>query len=721
MSHAFAQLHPGIQEAIYRLGWDALRPLQADAIAAVLGGSQHVILSAATAAGKTEAAFLPVLSRICEQRAPSVQALYISPLKALINDQFGRLEQLCEAAEIPVHRWHGDVSATEKQRLRREPAGVLLITPESLESQFVNHDRYLQQMYAGLEFVVIDELHAFLDSVRGIHLQSLLSRLEQKAGVQARRLGLSATLGDFAPACAFLHQAAPDEVLVLKDEARGRDLLVSVKSFLKQEEKEGEGPPDSETEGMGGVAENIALCFRREANLIFCNRRQDTEVLADRLRSIAQRDGWEHANPFLVHHGSLSSEHRHDVEQKLKAGEPVTALCTGTLEMGIDIGAVKTTGQVGAPWTVASLVQRIGRSGRKEGQPQILRLYTLDEKLHAKSGLEDRLFPELIRAIATVELHLEKWLEPPPPPRAHYSTLVHQILSVLRQTGGLSAALVFERLCMRGPFCIVTAPDFAALLRGLRDKELIEQMPTGEIILAPAGERIVESRDFYAAFTGSVDYSIEHHGTKIGVLPLLSVPPVGEHLLLAGRRWVVEDINHDARRAEIAAARGWKRPWFAGQRGDIHERVMQRMRDVLRGDGGFSYLDKAATERLTQAREVFKLAGLHISDITPCGDGTLWFPWQGSAKFRARLLHARACGVMAEWDSLSIEYPKMSRAELNAHARNLAEPKAADAIRSVLLPDDVWLDRFDEYVPMHLLTNAFLRERFCCSSPPTLC
>ena len=552
--------------------------------------------------------------------------------------------------------------------------------------------------------------------MRGIHLLSLLSRLEQKAGVKPRRLGLSATLGDFASARAFLNQAAPDEVLVLKDDARERDLLVSVKSFLKHDEKDADGPPESMTDGMGGVAENIALRFRRDANLIFCNRRQDSEILADRLRSIAQRDGWEHANPFLVHHGSLSSEHRHDVEQRLKAGEPVTALCTGTLEMGIDIGAVKTAGQVGAPWTVTSLVQRIGRSGRKEGQPQILRLYALDEQLHAKSGLEDRLFPELIRAIAMVELHLEKWLEPPPPARAHYSTLVHQIFSVLRQTGGLSAALIFERLCVCGPFRIVTAADFATLLRGLKDEELIEQMPTGEIILAPAGERIVESRDFYAAFAGSVDYSIEHHGTKIGVLPLLSVPPVGEHLLLAGRRWVVDDIDHDAQRAEVAPARGWKRPWFAGQRGDIHGRVMQKMRDVLCGDGGFAYLDKAAHDRLTLARAAFRQAGLHERETVPAGADTLVFPWAGSVDCLARVLMGRAHGAAVKWDGLCLTYPDTTPQQALAHAQLLLAADAAELIRGVLTPEDVWLDRFDEFVPMQLLSAAYVVERLALSA-----
>src|SRR3954466_12022441 len=212
MSSAFAELHPKIQEAVWNQHWDELRPLQVEAIHAVLDSEDHVILAAATASGKTEAAFLPILSLLAAEPLNSVQALYVSPLKALINDQFRRLEDLCAHAEIPVHRWHGDVSAAEKQHLRKSPGGVLLITPESLESQFINHDRHLARIYANLRFVVIDELHAFIDNVRGVHLRSLLARVAIAAGAAPRRIGLSATLGDFAAAKEFLCVDAPCDV-----------------------------------------------------------------------------------------------------------------------------------------------------------------------------------------------------------------------------------------------------------------------------------------------------------------------------------------------------------------------------------------------------------------------------------------------------------------------------------------------------------------------------
>ena len=281
MSAAFAKLHPKIQEAVWNQHWDELRPLQVDAIEALLDTTDHLIVAAATASGKTEAVFLPVLSQIAAEPAESVQALYISPLKALINDQFRRLEDLCAHAEIPVHRWHGDVGATDKQRLRQSPGGVLLITPESLESQFINLDRHLRRIYAHLRFVVIDELHAFLDNVRGIHLRSLLARLGATVGVTPRRFGLSATIGDFAPARAFLCPEAPDTVRVLEDDTQRKELRVGLKAYLDAPEPtegaEGEtADPVAATGGLAAVAEDIAQRFRGYSNLIFCNSRRQT-------------------------------------------------------------------------------------------------------------------------------------------------------------------------------------------------------------------------------------------------------------------------------------------------------------------------------------------------------------------------------------------------------------------------------------------------------------
>lgn len=711
---AFAKLHPTIQEAVYRLGWASLRPLQVRAIDAVVDTDAPLILSAATASGKTEAAFLPVLSQIASAPADGIQAIYISPLKALINDQFHRLQDLCDAADIPVHRWHGDVSASAKQRLRDQPSGVLLITPESMESLFCNHDRHLAHMFGALRFVVIDELHAFLDDVRGIHLRSLLARLELQVNVRARRLALSATLGDFAEARRFLDPVSPDAVAVLQDDAGERELRLSVKSFYDAPSDQGdEGADDSAPppiNGLAAVADDVARRFRTEANLIFCNRRQDAEILADRLHQIAEREHWPR-DPFALHHGSLSKELREDAELRLKQGEALTAICTSTLEMGIDLGAVKSVGQIDPPWRVASLVQRLGRSGRRQGEAQVLRLYALDAEPHAKSSLTNLLHPDLIRAIAMVELHLQKWLEPSAVGRRHYSTCVHQTLSILKQTGGTTAATLLDRLCKRGAFRQIATSDYALLLRGLAAHAIIEQTPPGDLILAPEGERIVESRDFYAAFATSVDYSVEHDGDKIGVLPLTSVPPVEEHFLLAGRRWKVESIEHESRRVIVSRARGWKRPFFTGSGGEVDAHVLQTMRSMLAGEARFAYLDAKAQERLTLAREAFATHGLHEAEFIESDADTLWFTWQGSRVCEALLLCARAEGIAASWDGLALHYPRLKGDAFREHLRHLATRNLDSLLVETLTEQELLRDRFDHLVPAALLKQAWLTER----------
>ena len=712
MSAAFASLHPKIQEAVWGQRWGELRPLQVETIRAVLDTEDHLVLAAATASGKTEAAFLPILSQVAAAPAGSVQVLYISPLKALINDQFRRLEDLCAHAEIPVHRWHGDVSATDKLRLRQSPAGVLLITPESFESQFINYDRHLRRLYAHLQFVVVDELHAFLDNVRGVHLRSLLARLAIATDTRTRKIGLSATIGDFAPAQAFLCVDAPEKVRILRDQTQGKELRVGLKAYLDSREA-GEEPAkgtgaDHPGGGLAAVAADVAQRFRDGSNLVFCNSRRQTELLGDKLRTLSEREHWPR-NPFVLHHGSLSRDLRLETEHELKSGRPVTAICTSTLEMGIDLGAVRAVGQVGPPWSVASLVQRLGRSGRRDGEAQILRLYTLDEPITQHSRLTDRLFPELVRAVALLDLHQERWLEPPEAERYHFSTCIHQVLSVLRQTGGVTAAHLHDVLCKRGAFRKLTAGQFGALLRGLAVRKLVEQIATGELILAPIGERIVEGRDFYAAFASQLEYAVEHDGQPIGVLPQDSIPAEGEFMLFAGRRWQVGFVDHFAKRVGVTPSRGWKQPRFAGGIGHLHPVVAQRMKRILNDQQGIAFLNPQAADYLAEARKCFADAGLDRTDVVVGTSGVEWFPWQGGRVLQTLQLCAKADGITTECDDLCLRYQKLSVEQFAEHRRRVAAGAFAAADLTHLL-QDFQRDRFDEHVPRALLQGAFAEE-----------
>lgn len=747
---AFLLLHDGVKHAIWDMRWEELRPIQARAIRQIYGSDSHLLICAQTAGGKTEAAFLPIISRIASEPKPSVQALYISPLKALINDQFRRLEELCERVEIPVWRWHGDVSASDKAKLRKNPSGILLITPESLESNFVNYGNQIGRIYRHIDFIVIDELHAFLGAERGAHLRSLMCRLAHATGKNPKKVGLSATVGDPDVAREFMAPDAPEEVDLIEEtgnqEIRYRIFghLDSVRykrsdnvgarltpaqavrlaesaqlATLEDRDKfaalcesaldGGESDGEPLRDAMDDVADEIVEKFAKTTNLVFINSKQQIEILADRLVQRVKREKWPH-DPFLVHHGSLSKEIREEAEAALKKGGAATAICSSTLELGIDIGDVRAVGQVGAPWSVASLRQRLGRSGRREGQPAIMRMHVVEPTPNEKSDLSDLLYPDLIRAIALTELMLEKWLEPNDSDRLHLSTLVHQILSCLRQTGGTGAKQLFGVLVERGAFTNVSKEQFLLLLRGLRKSDLIEQTPTGEIILAPDGERVVESWEFYAAFLTSADYSVRHGQDEIGHMPATNLPAVGEHLILAGRRWRLTEVVDRSRLAYVEPSSGALPPAFAGDFGDTHPRVAEKMRAVLCGEYVPSYLDANAQEMLKAARLLFRKCGLEKRPLLVRQKEVQWFPWSGTRVLLTLICFARHQDLKTTVDSLSITYRDI---DLSAFMKHL------DFITNAqILPEEIaaelpvkHFEKFDPYLLDELLNHANAVER----------
>lgn len=378
ISSSFELLAPAVQRWIYAQGWMALRDAQEAAIPAILAADRDVVIAAATASGKTEAAFLPICSALAsaadttpdagtrgERSAPGVQVLYLSPLKALINDQYTRLEALCEHLDIPVTPWHGDVSSTSKKKLLANPAGALLITPESLEAMFVLRGPQIATLFRGLRYVVVDELHSFLGTERGAQLRSLLHRIELTLRRQVPRIGLSATLGDMNLAAEQLRPGGGLNVQTIVSAEGGQELRMQIRGYLNEQ------PPtpstaddgalqDDDGAAVGQITEHLFKHLRNDTNLVFANSRRNVEMYAARLAE--KSDSERVPNVFHPHHGSLAKELREDVERALKdPGRPATAICTTTLEMGIDIGAVRAVGQIGPPPSVASLRQRLGR------------------------------------------------------------------------------------------------------------------------------------------------------------------------------------------------------------------------------------------------------------------------------------------------------------------------------------------------------------------------
>jgi ATP-dependent Lhr-like helicase len=749
---AFELLHPGVKHAIWDMRWEQLNSIQAAAIPVIIQQTAHVVITAPTAGGKTEAAFLPVISMIADEAEGSIRAVYIGPLKALINDQFERLERICERCQLPVHRWHGDVSQSEKAKTRVSPSGILLITPESLEAMFARRGREVPKLFSGLRFIVIDELHAFLDNVRGIHLRSLISRIKSHAGCNPRAIGLSATIGSFEAAKVFLNPNAPSTVVVLEGPKVGRSIKLGIRGHLSAIEKKdkqdrvvsrfrlsareweqkleqvppgelskaaplekqfqnGEYVTDPElvTTEVADIASDICRHFRDGTNLIFGNSKRVIELAADHCHQRALVEKWPF-DPFLVHHGSLSKDERESAEEILKSGRPATAFCSSTLEMGIDIGSVKAVGQIDPPWTVASMLQRLGRSGRRAGDVSVLRLYTRDETPNEKSTVTDLLFPDLLRAVALVRLVVQKWLEPPDYDRMHLSTLIHQTLSLLRQTGGMNLRDLFDALVVRGPFRNVVQADFVSLLRGLRDLQLVEQTADGLLILGLEGEAITADRTFFAAFQSSEELSVLHADRHLGNLAAGLVPPAGENLLLGGRRWEVIEVRDTEGIVLVKPSTHSRVPYFKGDRGEIHDRVAQEMHRVLQDTDEPEWLDENAKTLLRCSRTFALRSRVVESGIVETQSGVQWLPWRGTKVMRTLELLARKDGAIPSVDQLSLTYPGWDGARLRQHWTTIADFRDAPTDLSDLMASKCF-EKFDTFVQPNLLNAANARDR----------
>ena len=651
-STAFDRLAEPVRRWIWRKAWTSLHDIQERAIHALLDHDSDVVIAAPTAGGKTEAAFLPLISSVVEEPGDGgFDLVYIGPLRALINDQFERLDDLCGTTGLPVYPWHGDVSAGMKRRARTNPRGVLLITPESLEALFVLRGPEIPAFFAGTRAVVVDELHALLDTERGVHLRSLLTRMELATGHRIRRVGLSATLGEMSLVREYLRPETPGAVAVLESRTDVQELKVQLRAYLQRRNPTPHEVNDEEPfAAPRAVARHLFSRLRGARNLVFAGSRASVEWYADALREMSERARLP--VEFFPHHASLSREHRTHLEHRLRTHPATTAVCTSTLELGIDIGDIACVAQIGAPFSVASLRQRLGRSGRRTGQPAVLRLYAVEKEPNGDSHPLDRLHIGLVRSIAMVELLIEGWCEPPAPEALHLSTLTHQILSVIAELGGTSARRLHATLCERGPFHQVDAGLFARVLTqlGRADLALVEQAPDGTLLLGREGERLVEHYSFYAAFQTSEEYRVVVGSKSLGTLPLAAVLTPGMTIVFSGRRWRIIDIRDREKIIEVSADRGGRPPPFGGSDGGIiHDRVAEKMMEVLAASARPTYIEDTAARLLEDARA--ECLRLNLVDRPVCAFGerdSLVATSSGTVKTATLGLALRRMGLRVE-------------------------------------------------------------------------
>lgn len=706
-SAGFRRLHEQIQRWVWDQGWTELRDIQERAIDPILDGRRDVIIAAATAGGKTEAAFLPICSQVVAQPSGSVRALYVSPLKALINDQFDRLDRLCERLEIPVHRWHGDVSASHKRQVLSDPAGILLITPESLEALFVLRGTAIAKLFGSLNFVVVDELHSFIGSERGQQLQSLLSRLELVLRRRVPRIALSATLGDMDLAAEFLRpgRALPCDVLISNESTQEVRLQVRgyrVKPPEPANERDGAAVDPFDDAAVPMIGAHLFEVLRGKDNLIFANSRRNVEIYGDHLRSMCEQ---AHVpNEFWPHHGSLSKELREHAEAMLKEPNiPASVVCTTTLEMGIDIGSVTTIAQVGVPPTVAGLRQRLGRSGRR-GEPSVIRIYIEEPDIEPDSPPQDRLRAELVEAIAMVRLLMRKWYEPPNTGALHLSTLVQQVLSLIAQYGGATATDAWRVLCRDGAFPAVTEVVFSKLLRELGAHDLIVQSSDLTLLLGVKGERIVNHYSFYTAFVTPEEYQLVSGGHELGTLPISHPLSSGSYIIFAGQRWRVVNVDVERRIVELEPSPAGRAPRFTGGSAEVHERIRQEMKALYESTDIPVFLDPIASSLLQEGRDAFAAYQLAQAPLVEYSTNVALFFWAGDCVLDTLLVQLRDRDLPVQRDGIAIIVNGISADALIPHLRALAAQGPADALELAATVANKLLEKHHPFLSEELLS-----------------
>lgn len=711
----FDRLAPFIQEYIYANGWTDLRPVQTEACRVIFETDAHLLIAAGTASGKTEAAFLPVLTMLHDSPPKTVGALYIGPIKALINDQFDRLTDLLKQADIPVWAWHGDVAQGQKKRLVKHPQGILQITPESLESLLINKYADLERIFGDLRFVVIDEIHAFIGSDRGAQILCQLTRLARLTKHQPRRIGLSATLGDYALAEEWLRAGTDRPVITPNVPAGKRTIHLALEHFYDL---------GLTVRATGDTREAAFPPFQRELFrqsqgrkcLIFANGRSETESVIAGLRQMAQAVG--SADIYHVHHGSISAQLREAAETAMReSAAPTVTAATVTFEMGIDLGQLDRVIQLEAPASVSSFLQRLGRSGRR-GSPADMRFICVEDKPTGAETLPERIPWQLLQSIAIIQLYLEeKWIEPTAPLRYPFSLLYHQTMSTLIAQGELTPPALAKQVLTLPPFRDVTQDDFRQLLRHLLTRDHLQRTKEGGLIIGLAGERVVGNFKFYAIFPDAEEYAVWWETIAIGTIV---VPPsVGERFALAGRAWEVLEVNSRQKTIRVQPTAQATTLSWRGCGGTIHTRVLQRMRQVLCEDTLYPYLRSNAQDRLSEIRELAQRLNCDRRYLFPLEDSyCCLMPWVGTTEFRTieRVLriHCREAlkikGVTGRSPYfLVINLGKCPLHQLEYELKSIAEQRFD--INTLLAPDEApKLQKYDEFLPDPLLRKAFAAD-----------
>lgn len=708
-----------IKEFIYSNSWEELRAVQIAAAKTIFESDNDLLLTSSTASGKTEAAFFPIITELYYNPPTSIGVLYIAPLKSLINDQFERIDTLLQESGIKVTHWHGDVAASHKKKLLAKPEGILQITPESLEAMLINRSNDIPRLFGDLRYVVIDEIHTLMGSDRGNQIICQLSRISKLIGHSPRRIGLSATVGEPKTAADWLSSGSGRKTDIPAFEAESIRWRLGLEHFfihnksLDQSGKNEKGDIADNSAALDAGYEYMYDCVKEKKSIVFSNSREDTEYVCATLRQIAAKRG--ERDIFLIHHGNLSASLREEAEMKMRDNDIHAVTCaTVTMELGIDIGKLERIVQNDAPNSVSSFLQRLGRSGRRGQPPEMMTVFREEEPL-PNAPLPQLIPWGLLRAIAITQLYIEeRFIEPPVEKKQPMSLLFHQTLSVLASSGELSAAELAKRVFSLPPFENISKDDYKALIVSMLNSDMLEMTEEKGLIVGLSGERLLRSFKFYAVFNDSEDFTVRCESEEIGTIT--TPPPAGDRFALAGKVWEVIETDVSRRLVYVKSVEGKMEISWPGDYGEIHTRILERMKQILREDTVYPYLKENARHRLDIARRVARATGMTKNSLVHLG-GYTWclFPWLGTRSFRTLrkfiTLHAHRFGISGiEFEGcyyITFRMEKGDGEELIRYMREYIEKYGIDPLALVSSKELPVFEKYDRFVPGELLRYAY--------------
>lgn len=595
----YERLHPTLRHAIvHTLGWRSLRPVQEMAIRAILDG-RNVVVLAPTAGGKTEAAIFPILSDVLElrederTRTETIRALYVCPIRALLNNQEDRIRQYAGMVGLGAFKWHGDVAASQKAAFRREPTSILMITPESLEVMLISDRTDARELFRHLRFVVVDEIHAFASDDRGAHLVSILERLSRFCERDLQRIGLSATVGNPETIAEWLKGSSGREAEIVDPPkpTPERDIAVDVYEDLDEAARQ------AARDGSG------------KKSLVFVESRAEAERMAAAMKALGTGDPLGRDLEVFVHHSAVSRADRQLAEAQFASGRNTAIVCTSTMELGIDVGDLDRVMQVGAPGTVASVLQRMGRTGRRAGTRANCTFYCLTPE-------------SLLQAVALVRLTSRGWVEDVTPVTSAAHILAHQILALTLQEGGISRHRILEHVAPAYAFQGLAEADVQHLVATMLDRRILYESE-GLLSLGEEGERRYGRNHFfelYAVFSAPSVMRVMYRRTEIGTVQSLFIhscldEEAGLLFRLAGRSWAVTATDFQRGIVQVAPAEGGRVPSWLGLPAMLSYELCQEMKRTLADTDEPTVLGEAARRELRLLRHSYE--GLVNPDEAP--------------------------------------------------------------------------------------------------------